>query len=94
MIHLGGDEVVAFSWDCWNSTDSIIKYMSDNNMTLTDLYAMFETKVHGFANNYNKDVISWDEVFCTIPQVLPETAIVEVWRDNVTLVKAIQAGVY
>ncbi len=58
--------MVAFSWNCWNSTPSIQQYMSENDVSLVDLYATFERKVQSYANANNRDVILWDEVFTNV----------------------------
>ena len=89
MLHLGGDEVVTA---CWNESTTVRSYMSEHNMTLADLYSMFEQKVHAIAAKYNKSVMAWDEVFSTAQSVLPETAIVCVYRGVPTLKLAVQAG--
>ena len=59
---------------------------------LADLYSTFEQKVHAIAAKYNKSVMAWDEVFSTAQSVLPETAIVCVYRGVPTLKLAVQAG--
>ena len=92
QIHLGGDEVVAFSWNCWNESDTIRAYMEANNVSLVDLYGMFESQVHAFAAKYKRDVITWDEVFCTVPNSIPKSAIVQIWRQNGTLYNVLKSG--
>ena len=92
IIHLGGDEVVAFSWNCWNESEPIQEYMKLNNVSLVDLYAMFETRVHTFAAKFDRSVITWDEVFCTVPNSIPDTAIVQIWRQNGTLFDVLKSG--
>eukprot|EP00466_Bigelowiella_natans_P014964 jgi/Bigna1/66779/fgenesh1_pg.2_\ len=89
VIHLGGDEV---QYSCWNESRAIREYMAKHNLTLTDLYATFESKVHSIAAKYNKSVQSWDEVYVSAKEVLPKDAIVQVWRGMETLTDAVKDG--
>ena len=95
-IHFGGDEVVDFSWLCWNSTASIRKYMEENNMTLLDLYAMFEERIFQISNKANKKSIVWDDVFINVPSSLdPSHNVIQIWRENATIVENIlKSGFY
>jgi len=89
VLHLGGDEVF---YQCWNQTQSITDYMKAHNATFNDLYAMFEQRVHKIADIFEKTPMAWDEVFTSANSVLPPNAIVQVWRGDATLTKAIKQG--
>ena len=58
-MSLGGDEVVT---QCWSESATVQSYMKQHNMSIADLYTMFETRVHAIAAKHNKDVMAWDEV--------------------------------
>ena len=95
-IHVGGDEVVDFSFNCWNNTPSIQQYMDQYNVTLYDLYSMFETNTFNILHKYNKKPIVWDDVFIEIPNVLSnKQTIIQIWRENQTIIEDIlKSGYY
>jgi len=90
VLHTGGDEVF---YECWNQSTIMRDYMKAHNITnLTDLYVMFEQRVHKILSVYGKIPMAWDEVFTTAASILPPNAIVQVWRGDLTLTKAIKSG--
>eukprot|EP01123_Difflugia_compressa_P014899 TRINITY_DN8118_c0_g2_i1.p1 TRINITY_DN8118_c0_g2~~TRINITY_DN8118_c0_g2_i1.p1 ORF type:complete len:341 (-),score=66.56 TRINITY_DN8118_c0_g2_i1:83-961(-) len=90
VMHVGGDEVV---YECWNETQSILDYMKAHNITsFTQLYEMFEARVHSLLEAFQKTPMAWDEVFTSASSILPPEAIVQVWRGDETIVDAIKKG--
>jgi len=89
VLHLGGDEV---QYKCWNESESIRSYMRKHNLNLTQLYGVFEERAHKIAKKYNLTIQSWDEVYSTAKDALPNDAIVQVWRSNLTLKSSILDG--
>ena len=80
-LHLGGDEV---QFACWNQSDSIHEYMTDNNiMSLSELWAIFETRAFELLARQNRTAIVWQEAFentYSVNLTMPRGTIVEVWK--------------
>jgi len=89
FIHLGGDEVV---FSCWLDDPHIVNWMKQNNLkNSVEVLQYFETKVQAIAEKYGKKVINWEEVFSNGIQVRNST-IIEVWKDEHTLLSVAQTG--
>ncbi|CAH2042715.1 unnamed protein product, partial [Iphiclides podalirius] len=88
-LHIGGDEV---EMDCWRSNPEIREYMRNNNLTVSDLHAMFMRNTIPLLANETK-VVVWQEVFDEgVP--LANDTLVQVWKylwiDE--MVKVLEAG--
>ena len=79
-------------YDCWNESKPVRQYMAKHQVNLTQLYTMFEQKVHAIARKHGRSVMAWDEVFSASQSVLPADAIVCVYRGVATLKAAVKAG--
>jgi hexosaminidase len=90
FIHLGGDEVI---YGCWLEDPNILAYMQQNNIsTPNDLMKSFVSRVVGMSTSAKRSNVFWQEVFQTGIDLSPET-VIEVWKDEPTLLSVAQAGV-
>eukprot|EP01127_Copromyxa_protea_P005823 TRINITY_DN15673_c0_g1_i1.p1 TRINITY_DN15673_c0_g1~~TRINITY_DN15673_c0_g1_i1.p1 ORF type:complete len:495 (-),score=110.16 TRINITY_DN15673_c0_g1_i1:42-1526(-) len=89
-VHLGGDEVV---YQCWLEDPEVVTFMKNNNLASgNDLYKYLISLIRGMATKNNKSVLYWQEVFMSGAS-LPSDAIVQVWKDEATLLSVAKAGV-
>eukprot|EP01084_Bolivina_argentea_P194217 333193_1 len=92
-IHFGGDEV---GTDCWTKTPSIVDWMNQMNFNnASQALQYFDETVIKIANNNNKTVINWDEVFQNFHSTMDATkTVVQVWHggDDSVISSVVAAG--
>lgn len=90
-VHLGGDEVV---YGCWNEDPAIVAYMKRNGIADANaLLVQFIQKVSNMSAAVGRQNVFWEEVFLTGAKLAPGT-VIEVWKDEPTLLSVAQAGVF
>jgi len=89
FMHLGGDEVHT---GCWESTESISKWLMNNNLTADEAYGLFTHKVSEFALSFGKRPIQWCEVFDHFGSALPKETVVHIWKKATNVSQVVQAG--
>ncbi|CAE7272190.1 HEXO1 [Symbiodinium natans] len=86
FFHLGGDEVPFECWERLSVSEGGKTYDTPPKLFRHFVGSMFR-RVTG---PLNRSAIFWDEAFVSAD--LPAEAVVQVWRDKKTLVRAVQAG--
>ena len=60
VFHIGGDETPGFAW---TESPACDKYMSENDLKITDLFTHFIVKYAGIVNKHGFQVAGWEEAF-------------------------------
>lgn len=89
-LHLGGDEVV---YGCWLQDPSIQRYMKQHHLaTANDLMKEFISRVQALTTQKQRSTVYWEEVFLS-GAPLGSSDIIQVWKDEATLLSVARAGV-
>lgn len=90
-VHLGGDEVV---YGCWLQDPSVQRYMKEHRIaSANDLMKEFISRVQAFTTQKQRGTVYWEEVFLSGASLRP-TDIIQVWKDEATLLSVAKANVY
>ncbi|CAH2268298.1 jg5490 [Pararge aegeria aegeria] len=76
-FHVGGDEV---ELECWRSNPKLIEYMKVNNLTASDLHALFMRNVIPLLAKTTMPIV-WQEVYDEGVSLSRDT-LVQVWKYN------------
>ena len=91
MIHLGGDEV---DTSCWESSNEISKWLTDNHMTTDEAYSYFIARVQKIAQSHGKSVIGWEEIWKHFKTDLDPSTIIHQWLPGSTVGPEVTAAGY
>jgi len=84
-FHIGGDEVV---YNCWKEDSNITNWMQRNGIqTFDQLMALYLNKLFAAMKSNKKGIIAWQEVFSSYGLNVPSDVIIEVWKDEATLIQ-------
>mmetsp|Transcript_50860 Transcript_50860/g.81029 ORF Transcript_50860/g.81029 Transcript_50860/m.81029 type:complete len:344 (+) Transcript_50860:1-1032(+) len=81
-MHLGGDEV---NTNCWTQTPSIVAWMQSMGFNSTQALQYFDEGAINIANESNKTVINWDELwteFGSSGTLDASKVIIQVWHGG------------
>jgi len=90
LIHMGGDEV---SYECWDSSAQIKKFMALNNFTTYDqVYEYYVLRSQSIAFSMGRTPVHWEEVYNHFGTDLDPRAVIHVWLDHSTLAQVVADG--
>ncbi|RIB09504.1 Glycoside Hydrolase Family 20 protein [Gigaspora rosea] len=88
--HSGGDEV---NLNCWNSTPSIIEYLSQNSgSSIETLLSKFINETHGIVRKSKKIPIVWQEMVVDHKLPLKNDTIIQVWTTKEITKEVVSKG--
>jgi hexosaminidase len=92
FLHIGGDEV---EYVCWKEDAILKKWMAEKGWAgdYNRVMQYYEERLWGMVQAANKSMIAWEEVFNGYDLTnLPASLVIEVWKDEPTLLQVANAG--
>jgi hexosaminidase len=78
--------------DCWTNDTQIASYLTENNITIMELFRDFVFNMQDHIRSHNKTVMVWQEMLLEYNFTLPMDTVVQIWVGSSGVKAATKRG--